>query len=135
MQPNLKSMILITLAAVFFFMLLQTGAQRAQRALDIPYSEFLSEVKRGDRFVVGSHLLTLWGFDQEVIDAVRSLSDEASCRVGGLPWYVSSARQLVMGDGLDPLVLASPVGEHPEVDAAIDVLRDVMAVAGDAADG
>ncbi|MDJ0767709.1 MAG: HDOD domain-containing protein [Ilumatobacter sp.] len=77
----------------------------------------------GDRFEVGAHLLTLWGFEQPVVDAVRQLSSDETPRAGGLPWYVAASRRLVVEQGFDPHDLASRAGSRHDLDDAIDELR------------
>jgi HD-like signal output (HDOD) protein len=77
----------------------------------------------GDRFAVGAHLLTLWGFDRPVIDAVRQLSTGDIPR-SGLPWYLAASRRLVVEQRFDPHDLASRQGTKPDLDEALDVLLD-----------
>ncbi|MFK7918007.1 MAG: HDOD domain-containing protein [Ilumatobacter sp.] len=74
----------------------------------------------GDRFEVGAELLALWGFDQDVVDAVARLSSEEPSQPGELAWFLSSARQLIMEHGVDP----DELGHPPRWDAEIDVLID-----------
>ncbi|MEM1333159.1 MAG: HDOD domain-containing protein [Actinomycetota bacterium] len=80
----------------------------------------------GDRFEVGTHLLTLWGFSDEIIEAVRRLSAAETCEPGELAWFLAMARQLAMGDGLSPEDLAQPAGTSDEVDAKIAAVRAVV---------
>ena len=72
----------------------------------------------GDRFAVGAHLLTLWGFDTAVIDAVRRVPSDEVPR-SGLPWYLVAARRLVVEQGFDPHELATRKGAKPELDDAL----------------
>ncbi|MEM9749104.1 MAG: HDOD domain-containing protein [Actinomycetota bacterium] len=87
----------------------------------------------GDRFQVGTHLLTLWGFDPEVIETVRRMSTGQACHAGELAWYLAAARQLVVGHGMSADDLAGPVGEAPDADAVIMSLPDVITDAGEPA--
>ncbi len=77
----------------------------------------------GDRFAVGAHLLTLWGFDHSVIDAVRQLSSN-EIPSAGLPWYLVATRRLVVEQGFDPHDLATREGSRLDLDDALDDLRD-----------
>jgi HD-like signal output (HDOD) protein len=78
----------------------------------------------GDRFEVGAHLLTLWGFDASVVDAIRQLSSDETPRGGGLPWYLVASRRLVVEQGFDPHELASRVGTKRDIDDALRRLHD-----------
>lgn len=73
----------------------------------------------GDRFQVGTQLLALWGFDEEVIEAVDGLSTEAPSSPGELGWYLASARELVIKHGLDPDALARPQGWDSDLDELV----------------
>lgn len=76
----------------------------------------------GDRFEVGAHLLTLWGFDSSVIDAVRQLSSGEIPRPGELSYYLVASRRLVVEQGFDPHELASRLGTKPDLDDALERL-------------
>ncbi|MFK7918006.1 MAG: HDOD domain-containing protein [Ilumatobacter sp.] len=73
----------------------------------------------GDRFEAGAHLLTLWGFDADVIDAVERLSHGKPSPSGGLAWLLASARHLVIEDEIHPDRIAWPHGTDEDVDKAI----------------
>jgi HD-like signal output (HDOD) protein/CheY-like chemotaxis protein len=98
----------------------------ASMAAPLNTSTFL-DVERslfgGDRFDVGCHLLRLWGFGANVVDAIVHLKDPDPEHVDGLAWYLFAARRLVLDGGLDPLQLAAPSGSIPEVDEALASVR------------
>lgn len=73
----------------------------------------------GDRFQVGTHLLTLWGFDHEVIEAVEKLSTEKSSAPRELGWYLASTRELVIKHGMDPDELSRPQGWDSDLDELV----------------
>ncbi len=77
----------------------------------------------GDRFAVGCHLLQQWGFQTEVIDSIMSVTSPGAHDATGLPWYLFAARQLILNERFTDVDLASPVGENPAVDRALDALR------------
>jgi len=59
----------------------------------------------GDRFEVGAHLLSTWGFDEAVIDAVQRQSSGGPIETTGLDWYLAAARHLVIDLSMDPAEL------------------------------
>lgn len=77
----------------------------------------------GDRFVVGSHLLKLWGFHPNIIEAILQVKRPDVLDATGLPWYLYAARQLVLEHGFNPLDLAAPPGPNPAIDRALHAAR------------
>lgn len=77
----------------------------------------------GDRFVVGSHLLKLWGFHHDIIEAILQVKRPDVLDSTGLPWYLYAARQLVLDHGFNPLDLAAPPGPNPAIDRALQAAR------------
>lgn len=76
----------------------------------------------GDRFEVGARLLSLWGFDEEVIECTRALSSGEESEPGSLAWYVATSRRLVVGHDIDPGAIAAPGGFDPEFDRLLEEL-------------
>lgn len=77
----------------------------------------------GDRFVVGSHLLKLWGFHPDIIEGILQVKRPDVVDATGLPWYLYAARQLVLEHGFNPLDLAAPPGPNPAIDRALGAAR------------
>jgi HD-like signal output (HDOD) protein/CheY-like chemotaxis protein len=77
----------------------------------------------GDRFRVGSELLRLWGFDEEIVDAVGDLSNPMPTIDGDVAWYLRAARHLEFEAGVDPTALADPSNPIPPLDAVLDHMR------------
>lgn len=73
----------------------------------------------GDRFEVGSELLTLWGFDPDVSHAVGNLSTGGMSRPASLAWLLACARHLVIEEEISPDSLVKPVGTDAEIDRKI----------------
>lgn len=88
----------------------------------------------GDRFEVGCRLLQLWGFGNDVVDAIARLGSDDVRLADGLPWYLFAAGRLVVDQGFDPRDLVAGVEAGPAVDEALDLLRgDAEGVAVSAA--
>ncbi|MFN3258060.1 MAG: HDOD domain-containing protein [Ilumatobacter sp.] len=76
-----------------------------------------------DRFDVGCHLLRLWGFPVDVVDAIDRLGDPDVFCSDGVPFYLHASRRLVLEGGFDPFVLASVAGADPGLDNALELVR------------
>lgn len=100
------------------------GANVAEPLNSTTFPDVERAIFGGDRFVVGCHLLRLWGFSLDVVQAIEQLSRPVEIPEDGLPWYLFAARRLVLDAGLDPQALAAPAGSMPEVDQALDDVRN-----------
>jgi HD-like signal output (HDOD) protein/CheY-like chemotaxis protein len=83
----------------------------------------------GDRFRVGSELLRLWGFGQEIVDAVGDLSNPMPAVDDDVAWYLRAARHLAFETDVDPSALADPSTPIPPLDAVLDHIRRHQPVA------
>ncbi len=77
----------------------------------------------GDRFEVGSHLLRLWKFHPDVLEAIGQLRSPDVAQADDLPWYLYAARRLVLHEGFNPVDLAAPPGAILAVDNALESVR------------
>ena len=77
----------------------------------------------GNRFRVGAHLLSLWGFKEEIVDSIGQLGDVNPAETEGLGWYLLASRALIFDLGFDSEALADQHTALPALDAALDAIR------------
>lgn len=77
----------------------------------------------GNRFRVGAHLLSLWGFDEDTVSAIGQLGEAKPESTEGLAWYLLAARHLVLQLGFDPEEVADPSLPMPELSQALEAIR------------
>jgi hypothetical protein len=72
---------------------------------------------------VGSELLRLWGFGDEIVDAVGDLSNPMPTVDADVTWYLRAARHLAFEAEVDHVALADPSMPIPPLDAVLDHMR------------